>query len=189
MPPAFLYTIEETALSYWLRESSSPFAFWLVITFHAIGMGLLVGASTVIGLRMLGVARDLPLAPLKYLYPFIWVGFGIQVVSGVLLFTAYPTKAFTNVVFHLKLALIALAMTAMVRLKRQVFDDSSLSEAAMLVKGRSFATWALIFWVGALTAGRFMAYTATHLIYPLSQSVVVNASAGFVRSLSPPDYP
>lgn len=167
VPPAFLQTIEETAISAWFRESQSVFGFWFVLTCHAIGMGLLVGASGVVSLRILGVAPDLPLAPLKRLYGFIWVGFLIQVVSGALLLVAYPTKALTNVVFFVKLALIALAMTVMLRLRKKVFDDSSLSEVAMLANGKMLATWALLLWASALTAGRFMAYTASHLVYPM----------------------
>ena len=62
VPPAFLQTIEQSAVSSWIRDSSSLFGFWFVISVHAIGMALLVGASAVIDLRILGVAKDLPLA-------------------------------------------------------------------------------------------------------------------------------
>ena len=77
--------IEETGLSIWIRESDSVFSFWCILSVHAIGMGILVGASVLIGLRILGLAPDLPLAPLKRFYRFIWVGFWIQVGSGIFL--------------------------------------------------------------------------------------------------------
>jgi len=130
---------------------------------HAIGMGLLVGASVLIGLRILGLAPDLPLAPLERFYRFIWVGFWIQVVSGILLLIGYPTKSLTNPLFYVKLTLIGLAMASMQMLRNRVFADSSLSEAAMVAKGRVFAVSSLIFWVGAVTAGRLLAYTYTVL--------------------------
>ena len=85
MPPALLRTIEETAFSTWIRDSPSLFGFWFILSFHALGMALLVGASTVIALRILGVARDVPLSTLRRLYPLIWAGFWVQIVSGVLL--------------------------------------------------------------------------------------------------------
>jgi hypothetical protein len=169
VPPAILGTIEETAVSVWIRDSPSLFAFWFILSFHAIGMGLLVGASTVIALRILGVARDLPLAPMKRLYPIIWAGFWIQVVSGALLLVAYPTKSLTNLDFYLKLGLIGLAMVLLVKLKRRVLDDVTLSEAMMMANGRTFATWSLICWAGAVTAGRFLAYTSTYLTYPVGR--------------------
>ena len=126
-------------------------------------MGLLVGASVLIGLRILGLAPDLPLAPLQRFYRFIWVGFWIQVASGLLLLIGYPTKALTNPLFYVKLTLIGLALTSMQMLRNRVFADATLSEAAMMAKGRVFAASALIFWVAAVTAGRLLAYTYTVL--------------------------
>jgi hypothetical protein len=164
--PLFIKTIEESAFSMWIRDSPSAFAYWFILTFHAIGMGLLVGASAVLDLRLLGVARDLPLAPLKRLYPLMWVGFWIQVVSGALLIIAYPTKALTNPVFYLKLTLIGVAMVMMVTLKKRVFNDSELEDEALMRKGTTLAICSLILWVGAITAGRFLAYTFTYLTYP-----------------------
>lgn len=155
----FFKAIEETGLSVWIRESDSWFSFWCILSVHAIGMGVLVGASVLIGLRILGLAPDLPLAPLKRLYRFIWIGFWIQVVSGILLLIAYPTKSLTNPVFYAKLTLIGLALASMQMLRNRVFTDSGLSEAAMMAKGRVFAICSLIFWVGAVTAGRLLAYT------------------------------
>jgi hypothetical protein len=128
-------------------------------------MALAVGASAVIGLRILGAAPSLPVGPLKRLYPFIWWGFWIQVVSGILLLIAYPTKSLTNWNFYLKLLLIALAMVTMIRLRKTVLEDPGLNDAAMMTKGRSLAVWSLFFWAAAVTAGRFLAYTSTYLTY------------------------
>ena len=163
--PLFFRVIEDSGISIWLRESTSLFAFWFVLSVHAVGMGLLVGASAVVALRILGVAPDLPLTPLKGFYRGIWVGFWIQVVSGVVLLIAYPTKSLTNPVFYLKILLIGFAIAMMQILKNRVFIDSSLSEAAMMANGRIFAAWSLAFWVGAIMAGRLLAYTARYLTY------------------------
>src|SRR6185295_8022508 len=163
--PVIFQTIEESGLSSWIRDSPSVFAFWFILSVHAIGMGLLVGASAVIDLRILGVARDLPLSPLKGLYRIIWIGFWIQVISGSLLLIAYPTKALTNLDFYLKLTLIGLAVAVMQMMKKRVFGDASLTEAAMMAKGRSLAIWSLVLWVGAVTAGRFLAYTYSYIKY------------------------
>jgi len=162
-PLLLLKEVEQTGLSMWIRESDSFLAFWLILSVHAIGMGVLVGASLLIDLRILGVAPDLPLAPFKKLYRFIWVGFWIQVVSGILLLIAYPTKSLTNVDFYLKLTLIGLGVAFMQIIKKRVFSDSIASETAMMANGRVFAIWSLIFWVGAVTAGRLLAYTYTTL--------------------------
>ena len=163
--PLIFKTIEESGLSSWIRDSPSIFAFWFILSFHAIGMGLLVGASVVIDLRILGVARDLPLPPLKGLYGIIWSGFWIQVASGTLLLIAYPTKALTNPDFYLKLTLIGIAVAVTQMLKRRVFSDSSLSESDMMMKGKALAMWSLFLWAGAVTAGRMLAYTYNYIKY------------------------
>ena len=80
---------------------------------------------------------------------------------------AFPTKALTNPVFYTKLGLIAFAMVMMLRLKKRVFNDSSLNDdEGMMRKGHRLAMWSLICWAAAMTAGRFLAYTAKYLVYP-----------------------
>ena len=163
--PLIFKTIEESGISTWIRDSPSFFAFWFILSFHAIGMGLLVGASVVIDLRILGVAKDLPIAPLKSLYRVIWLGFAIQIVSGTLLLIGYPTKAFTNPDFYIKMTLVGLGVAVMHLINKRVFSDSSLSDSDMMAKGKTLATWSLVLWAGAVTAGRLLAYTYNYLKY------------------------
>jgi len=165
-PPLFLQTIEETGFSTWLRESESPFAFYFILLFHTFGLALLVGANMVVDLRLLGVARGIPLAPLKRLFSIMWIGFAMNAVTGVLLVIAYPTKSLTNIDFYIKLTLIGFAVWVMQRLKGRVFGDSSLSEEAMASRGLVLAKWSLFLWFGAITAGRLLAYTYKYLTFP-----------------------
>lgn len=165
-PPLFLQSIEDSGLSAWLRESESPFAFYFVLLFHTFGLALLVGANMVVDLRILGYVREIPLAPLKGLFRVMWLGFAINACSGALLLLAYPTKALTNPVFYVKLAIIGCAVWAMVRIKDCVFGDSSLDELSMMKRGAGLAKWSIFLWIGAITAGRLLAYTYKYLVYP-----------------------
>jgi hypothetical protein len=165
-PPALLQGIENTGFSTWLRESESPFAFYFILLFHTFGLALLVGANAVVDLRLLGVARAIPIAPLKRLFRVMWIGFGMNAITGLLLVFAYPTKALTNPDFYIKLALIGLAIWVMQKLNRQVFQDSSLSEAEMMAKGATLAKFSIFLWFGAITAGRLLAYTYKYLTFP-----------------------
>src|ERR1700674_4011121 len=165
-PPMFLQAIEGTGFSTWLRESESPFAFYFILLFHPFGLALLVGANAVVDLRLLGVASAIPLAPLKRLFRIIWIGFAMNAVTGVLLVIAYPTKSLTNLDFYIKLTLIGFAVWVMQRLKSRVFEDSSLSEEAMMARGLALAKWSLFLWFGAITAGRLLAYTYKYLTFP-----------------------
>ena len=165
-PPLFLQTIEDSALSTWLRESESPFAFYFILLFHTFGLAILVGSNVVVDLRLLGVARGIPLAPLQRLFRIMWIGFGINAFTGVLLILAYPTKALTNPVFYTKLTLIALAIWIVTLLRDRVFGDASLDETAMMARGATLAKWSLFLWAGAISAGRLLAYTYRYLTYP-----------------------
>jgi len=163
--PLILKTIEASSFSTWLRESDSVFAFYFILCLHTIGMLMLVGPSAAIDLRILGMARDIPLAPLEKCFKLIYTGFGINVVSGTLLVYAYPTKAVTNPDFYIKLSLIGIGMWTVTRIKKRVFDDTTLSEAARMARGAALARWSLVIWIGVITAGRLLAYTYTYLLY------------------------
>jgi hypothetical protein len=40
-----------------------------------------------------------------------------------------------------------------------------LSEAAMVARGKMMAKLSLVLWIGAITAGRLLAYTYTYRLY------------------------
>jgi len=151
--PAFLETIERSGLSTWIRESESAFAYYFVLVIHNIGLALLVGTCGVLGARLLGFVPELPLVPLRRFFTFIWIGFWLNVVSGVFLLIAYPTKALTNPLFYVKLVLVAIGVWTLRRIEREVEVR------------RSLALWMLGSWLGVLTAGRALAYTASYLLY------------------------
>jgi hypothetical protein len=159
----FLIWLESTALSQWVVGSPSvPFGFPGILTLHAIGMGVAAGLAAALDLRILGVARGIPLDEFRRFLPLLWAGFWLNAVSGVLLLIGYPTKALTNPLFYAKLALIAVAMVILMRLDRRV-------KAGWPAKGtqerwmRRLAAISLVCWTGAIFAGRFLAYTYSRL--------------------------
>jgi hypothetical protein len=54
----------------------------------------------------------------------------------------------------------------MQKLRSEVFEDASLSEADMMARGATLAKCSLFLWFGAITAGRLLAYTYKYLTYP-----------------------
>lgn len=166
VPPQFLQAVEDTGFSTWLRESESPFAFYFILLFHTFGLALLVGANFIVDLRLLGIARAIPLAPLRQLFRIMWIGFTMNALTGMLLVIAYPTKSLTNVDFYVKLAIIGFAVWVMQRLQTQVFEAPGLSETEMMARGAALAKWSLFLWLAAISAGRLLAYTYKYLTYP-----------------------
>ena len=163
--PLFLNTLEQSGLSTWLRESPSVFGFYFILVFHTIGLALVVGPNAAIDLRLLGVAPEIPLPSLRSWFKLMWLGLTINVVSGIFLVLAYPSKAFTNPDFYVKLALVGLAVWNLQIMKTRVFDDRARTDSGMPFKGRTLAIWSLVLWAGVITAGRLLAYTCNYLVY------------------------
>lgn len=155
--------VESTELSQWVVGSPSvAFGFPGILVLHAIGMGFAAGLATALDLRILGVARGVTLSEFGRLLPVLWAGFWLNAVSGVLLLIGYPTKALTNPVFYLKLALIAIAMAILVRMKRRIV--AGLTDDETTARGlRVLAVISLVCWIGAIFAGRLLAYTYTRM--------------------------
>jgi hypothetical protein len=109
--------LEGTALATWTRQSPSLWAYPTILTLHTVGLGIVVGASIVIDLRLLGFAPRIRPASLSPLFRMIWYAFGLNALTGVLLFMSDATTKSRQTVFYVKLALIALALwnTAKVR--------------------------------------------------------------------------
>ena len=155
--PFFLW-LEATAFSIWIRESPSIFAFPMILAVHTIGMGLLAGINAALDLRMLGFAPRIPVVEFRRFLPAMWLGLCLNVTSGILLLIAYPTKALTNPVFYLKLSLIACALLILKVVRRRAFTDGVTPGPL-----RHLALSSLVCWAGAITAGRFLAYTYRRL--------------------------
>jgi hypothetical protein len=161
----FLNDLEQSSLSLWLRESPSIFGFYFILLFHTIGLSLIVGPNAVIDFRLLGVATDIPLPPLKRWFKIMWWGFVINAVSGVFLVLAYPVKALTNPVFYTKLILIGFGIWIMRRIQLEVFDDGKLNAGVLVANARMLALSSLAIWFAAITAGRLLAYTCSYLMF------------------------
>ena len=143
----------------WVRESESLWAFPTVLTVHTIGLSIVVGVSVAIALRILGFAPRVPLRPLERLFPLLWIGFWINAASGVLLFMAKATSRATQPIFWIKLAFILISVGLIQWLRRFVFRDSPTLDADVASgKGKAVALASIVAWIGAITAGRLMAY-------------------------------
>ncbi len=153
----WLLWLEQSALPTWVRESGSVWGYPTVLTLHTLGLGVLVGASAVVDLRVFGFARQFPVASLPSLTPAIFAGLAVNTLTGLLLFAADASTKAAQPVFYLKLGCIALALVATVRLLRlvrQAPDDGALGRAG----ARRWAGASLGLWAAAITAGRLMAY-------------------------------
>ncbi len=153
----FLDTIEQLGFSTWVRESPSKLAYPTVLLLHVIGMGVVAGISGLISLRLLGVSPRTPLQPMERLFPVIWWGFWLNAVTGTALLMASASKRMVDPTFYIKMIFIFVGVAVLKRTQDKVFrnprKDGALPEGA-----RALAWAGLICWLGALTAGRLLAY-------------------------------
>ena len=151
--------LQNLPLAEWVRSSPSLFAYSTVLTAHGVGLGMVVGVNTVIALRLLGIAREIPLAALRRLYAIVWLGFCINLVSGLMLFIAEAHTMAAMLAFWAKLLFVALGMIVAELLKRFYFKDLASVQAGVVTRvGRYLAIVSLACWYLALIAGRLTAY-------------------------------
>ena len=119
----FLSWLENTEFCTWLRGSGSIWAYPLVLTLHTTGMGILVGFNWALDLRLLGVARQIPLLAMEKFFRVMWIGFWVNLITGILLLAADATTKMTSWVFGVKMLFIVLAMIVLVKMHKTVFAN------------------------------------------------------------------
>jgi len=155
----FLSWIEGTGFSAWVRESGSIWAYPTILTLHTIGLGVLVGGHFVISLRLLGQGRDVPLSTFAGLFKYMWLGFWINLVTGVMLLAADATTKATQRVFFVKLALVVVGVLLVAIMRRTIVAlDRVPDDGANPPRGRGLAWSSIAVWCAAIVAGRLMAY-------------------------------
>ena len=153
--------IESTGLSVWLRESPSVWALPTVLTLHTMGMGVLVGASWVLDLRVLGINRHVPLSGFRWVFPVVGVGLFINLVTGVLLFVKNPTTWGASVPFLVKMVLVIASVATVIPLRSLVLGvpaEQREGGGGTRQRARLWAIVSILAWTGAVTAGRLLAY-------------------------------
>ena len=153
----FLLWFEGLALFTWVREAPTVWGYPTILTLHTVGMSVLVGTSAVLSMRIFGVGGAIPLAPLRGLFGVVWVSWLVSFVTGALLFGADATNRGTQVVFIVKLLVVAGGTASVVLVKRHGYGPSADQGAVSRIARRS-ALLSLLAWVVAITAGRLLAY-------------------------------
>jgi hypothetical protein len=153
---AFCYN---TPMGAWVRNSAWAFPF--LQSWHFIGMTMLLGVVGAIDLRVLGVARAVPLAPLHRFLPLAFIGFGINLITGICFFCHDPRVYAYNTSFRIKMLLILLAGLNALWFRLGVFLDLERwgpgIEASRLAKVISAVS--ILIWLAVITAGRYIAFT------------------------------
>ncbi len=146
---SFLDWAHDTWLGHLARD-----VFWVFPAgeaLHFIGMSLLIGVVGVLDLRILGVAKGLPIAALHRLLPLSFVGFGLNLLTGMTFFAGDPHAFASNAAFRIKMLLILLAGLNALWFEMSVFIDVKkwgpgveASTLAKVISGISLFLWAAV---------------------------------------------
>lgn len=130
---------------------------------HFIGMAMLVGIVGVFDLRLLGMAKRLPVAPLQRLMPFAVLGFVLSLGSGLVFITANPRQylAPLSLSFVAKMLFILLACLNVLffyatGLKRAVDGVDAGQDAPLGAKVSAGVS--LFLWVAVMYWGRVLQF-------------------------------
>ena len=156
----FLQWLHDTQFSTVMRESiwAEP----IVETIHVLTLTLFLGFAVLLDLRLLGVClrRRKVSEVLGQLNPFLFVGFAIMVISGLLLFSGDPPAFWGTFFFKIKMVFLILAglnvliFNATIGRKVAEWDLAPKTPRAAKIA----AVISIVLWVAIVAAGRAIAY-------------------------------
>jgi uncharacterized protein DUF6644 len=152
--------LEQTGVGTTIRESL--WLFPVIETVHIFGIILLVGATSILDLRLMGLTfRDESVSLIAGRFiPWALAGFIIQVVTGFLLFSSEATKMYGNLGFQIKMLLILIA-----GINALVFHSVAYKSVGKWdrdpvgpLSARAAGLISILLWFGIVAAGRWIAY-------------------------------
>ncbi len=146
-----------SALASALKASATFYL--LVNAAHILSIGMLFGAILALDLRVLGLARQIPLAAVApYLSKIAAIGLAAAVATGLCLFTVRPFEYAANPAFLAKLGLIALGLVNVAAVHFSRGWKAVLQGGAPDRALRLGATASILLWTAAVVAGRWIGF-------------------------------
>jgi hypothetical protein len=150
--------LDATSLSQQIKAAA-----WVVPTIqtvHIAAICVVIGSSLMMDMRLLGVAKDVPISVYVRRYgPWIWLSIIVLLLSGITLIIGEPGRTLQNWVFWTKMSLVTAgalltAVFAFPVTRDKVYWDSGARRGVATV----IATLSLIIWIAVIACGRWIAY-------------------------------
>jgi hypothetical protein len=77
-------------------------------TLHFVGLCMLFAVVVIVDLRMLGMIRSVPYSAVYQLLPIGMLGFGLNLITGILFFLGVPGQYVKNIMFYWKMVFVVL---------------------------------------------------------------------------------
>jgi cytochrome bd-type quinol oxidase subunit 1 len=157
----------QVLLVYWLAHAAPPIhAFmnsqwgWpMAESIHFLGLSMLVGCVGVFDLRLLGMAKRIPIAALHKLIPWGLLGFAINATSGACFLLTEPDQYIYNPSFQFKVLFIMIAglnaLLFYVTSWGRVNADGTINAPRA---GKIAAAISLSMWISVIVCGRLLTF-------------------------------
>jgi len=145
--------------SFALAIAGSDWAYPIVQATHFTGLSLWVGTIVAVDLSLLGAGKKSspPLQLSDALFVWNWVGFGIAITGGFLLFSISAETYLTNIAFLTKLGLLiplGLVLHVVIQRKAPLWEQASETPTVAKVAGLA----ELLLWLCVATAAVLIPY-------------------------------
>jgi hypothetical protein len=134
---------------------------WPVVeSVHFIGLTLLFGSIAAWDLRLLGLARRVPIVAFHRLIPVAVAGFAINATTGFMFLTGFPDQYVYNRAFHFKLLFLAIAGLNVLAFYLTTFRrlEAKGAAAADPVSARIAGAVSLGCWIFVIFWGRMITF-------------------------------
>jgi hypothetical protein len=123
----------------------------LVRMTHILSVSLFFGGIALLDLRLTGVRGTVPLRPFaEHTLPWLWLTFGVGVVSGVALFLYDPLHVGAHAYFTAKLALIGLGLANAAIFHCPGYLSALAAEGTPPASARCAGALSLLCWAGVM---------------------------------------
>jgi hypothetical protein len=127
---------------------------------HFIGLSLLVGTIVLFDLRLLGLAKRIPIAALHKLIPWGLTGYAINLTSGLMFLMAEPDQYVYNPSFHFKMLFMAVAgvnaLSFYATTSRRTMGPGASDDAPRAAK--LIALTSVCCWIAIIVCGRLLTF-------------------------------
>jgi len=127
---------------------------------HFIGLSMLIGMIFLFDLRLLGMAKRIPIAALHKLVPWGVLGYGINLLSGSFFLMAEPDQYIYNPAFHFKMLFMAVAGLNVagfyLTTSRRTMGPGAGDDAPR--RAKIMAATSLCMWIAIIVCGRLLTF-------------------------------
>jgi hypothetical protein len=137
--------------------TNSTWAWPAAETVHFLGFTLSIGVLVAVNLRILGVMRNVPFADLHRLLPWGMLGFGVNLITGMLFFVGQPAQYVANAPFYWKVVFLVIAGANFLYLTvfRKGWATGGMYSSPA---DKVMAVSSIVAWLAVLYAGRMLPF-------------------------------